>query len=317
MTFTLAHISDPHIPPDFVPSLFSLSPKQMVGHTNWRRTRRQRFSDARLAATIESIRQLRPDHVALTGDLVNIAHDRELSNARRWLERIGPADWVSLVPGNHDGYVRRARRKMLDLWADYMRGDDAQCSKPPRFPYLRRRGPLAIIGVSTLCLAPPFFAVGKVGARQRRRLGCILADCARAGLFRVVLLHHPPHRHATHWRHKLLDDRAVRATIGAAGAELILHGHTHMPTRQEISGPAARIPVIGVSPASAESGGSGGSGGSQAVARLNLFSIDGGPDRWRCLLERRSAADAPGDCVISRETLSTAARHLEVAEISP
>ena len=58
-----------------------------------------------VAALAEDINAHAPDHVALTGDLVNIALPGEFHNAAAWLKGFGNADWVTLVPGNHDAYV--------------------------------------------------------------------------------------------------------------------------------------------------------------------------------------------------------------------
>ena len=39
-----------------------------------------------------------PDHIAVTGDLVNLALDGEIEMARQWLESLGTPDDVSVVP---------------------------------------------------------------------------------------------------------------------------------------------------------------------------------------------------------------------------
>ena len=55
-----------------------------------------------LDALVSDMQAQQPDHVAVTGDLVNLALDAEFNPARQWLEGVGdPAD-VTVVPGNHD-----------------------------------------------------------------------------------------------------------------------------------------------------------------------------------------------------------------------
>ena len=98
---------------------------------------------ARIAADLAT---QAPDHVAVTGDLINISLAREYPPARAWLAALGSPQAVSLVPGNHDAYVGAASRDPQLYWGDYMRGDDAS---EPAFPFLRRRGPLALIGLSS------------------------------------------------------------------------------------------------------------------------------------------------------------------------
>src|SRR4029077_16481792 len=93
---------------------------------------------------------------------------------------------VTLVPGNHDIYVRGAQQAPAKYWADYMRGDDGL----DRFPFVRQRGNVALIGLSTALPTALFLAPGRLGKRQWARLLETL-DQTR-GLFRVVLIHPPP-----------------------------------------------------------------------------------------------------------------------------
>src|SRR5690606_24125384 len=129
-----------------------------------------------------------PDHVAVTGDLMNLALGGEIELARLWLEALGkPAD-VSVVPGNHDAYVRGALAKACAAWSPYMSGDNAAGpARPGSFPYLRVRGPVALIGVSSARATAPFMASGFFGESQAGRLSRLLDDARRRGLFRVVM----------------------------------------------------------------------------------------------------------------------------------
>ena len=60
-----------------------------------------------LDALVEDLQAQRPDHIAVTGDLVNISLVAEFAPARAWLESVGTPDHVTVVPGNHDAYVAR------------------------------------------------------------------------------------------------------------------------------------------------------------------------------------------------------------------
>ena len=53
---------------------------------------------------------------------------------------------MTVIPGNHDAYVRSMIEQAAASWGDYMCGDgDAE----PRMPFVRRRAGVALIGVST------------------------------------------------------------------------------------------------------------------------------------------------------------------------
>ena len=87
---------------------------------------------------------------------------------------------MTLVPGNHDTYVRAAARDAQLHWGDYMRGDDGGMRS---FPFLRRRGPLALIGLSIAVPTAPFMATGRLGGAQIARLAELLEQCAASGCF--------------------------------------------------------------------------------------------------------------------------------------
>ena len=79
-----------------------------MGYINWKRGRERLNDMAMLERLVADLRAQRPDHVAVTGDLVNIGMPEEFRRAAAWMETLGdPAD-VSFVPGNHDAYVRPA-----------------------------------------------------------------------------------------------------------------------------------------------------------------------------------------------------------------
>jgi 3',5'-cyclic AMP phosphodiesterase CpdA len=50
-----------------------------------------------------------------------------------------------------------------------------------------------------------------------------------------------------------MDAEAFAVIAKQQGAELVLHGHSHLCSRAEMDGPLGRIPVLGISSASAAS----------------------------------------------------------------
>src|SRR5215510_5994700 len=220
--FTLAHLSDPHIGPILTPPLRELINKRGLGLINWYRKRHRHHSVDVLRDIVRDLHAQSPGHIAVTGDLVNISLDTEFARAARWLAEVGAPQDVTLTPGNHDAYIKRVAGHAAEHWGDYMRGDDGAA-----FPFVRRRGPLAIVALTTSLPTGPFMATGRLGGEQLARLGEILARLAREPLFRVVLIHHPPIPNRGHYMKRLIDAPALRALIAAHGAELLLHGHNH------------------------------------------------------------------------------------------
>ena len=106
MSFTIAHITDPHLSPAPMPGFADLRLKRVMGFINWKRGRERLNDMGLLKRLVEDLRAQRPDHVAVTGDLVNIGMPVEFQRAALWMETLGEPYDVSFVPGNHDAYVR-------------------------------------------------------------------------------------------------------------------------------------------------------------------------------------------------------------------
>ncbi len=273
--FRLAHLSDVHLAPLPRPGLGDVSLKRALGYLNWHRRRKREHLRPVLDALVADLTQQSPDHIAVTGDLVNIGLPAEFVAAKRWLEGLGKPSSVTVVPGNHDAYVRLKNDPGFHRWSAYMRpiGDTAARSQwgPGKdgFPFVRIFGNIALIGLSSAIPTPPFVAAGRLGEGQRAALEHILCDLRQAGLCRVILIHHPPLVAQTSPRRALRDAVALGDILKRQGAELILHGHNHNQSLHWAAGPEQLIPVVGVPSASI--------GWSQhrPLARYNLFLIGG------------------------------------------
>jgi 3',5'-cyclic AMP phosphodiesterase CpdA len=271
--FTLAHLSDPHLPPLPTPRLRDLAGKRALGYLNWTRNRHRYHRRDVLDALISDMQTHRPDHVAITGDLVNLALEGEFAPSRGWLESIGTPDRVTVIPGNHDAYVRITRHRFAEAWGDYVHAQEIP-GAAVLFPSVRRRGPLALISLSSAVPTPPLMATGRLGRVQLDALEPMLLRLSTEQAFRVLLIHHP--LRSTSRAKRLTDSSRLLAILKRHGVDLILHGHDHVHSRIWIDGPKAAIPVIGVPSASALAH------GRYPAAAYNLFEIERERAGWRC-----------------------------------
>lgn len=286
--FRLAHLSDVHLGPLPEISYRELASKRITGYINWQRNRRAKLHDHVIDLLVDDMKTKAPDHVAVTGDLVNLALREEIEMSRLWLTEVGPGPDVTVVPGNHDAYVPGALDRACAAWGDWMWGDgDAVPAHRGAFPFMRRRGPCAIIGVSSARATAPFMASGYFGSTQAKRLAAMLDAARKDGLFRVILIHHPPVRGAAASHKRLFGIGRFQKIVARHGAELVLHGHTHLPTLYRIEGRDGRVPVVGVAAAGQAPG------GEDPPSQYNLFEIDGAPGRWNATLVRHGL-DATG-----------------------
>jgi 3',5'-cyclic AMP phosphodiesterase CpdA len=290
--FTLAHLSDPHLAPLPAATWSELVGKRVTGYINWQRKRRFVHDPDTLAAIVTDLKKQAPAHIAVTGDIANIALAAEFPQGRDWLARLGSARDVTFVPGNHDIYVREAIKFAGRQWGAYMSDDDAVGG----FPFVRHRGNVALIGLSTGVPTAPLLATGWLGANQLAELAAVLNKLKSEDAFRVVLIHHPPVTAAP--RHKrLLDAPVFKRLIAAHGADLLLHGHDHVHMINWLDGPnGTRVPAVGVPSASA------GRGTDKDPAAYNLYQIDGARGAWRCELISRGL-DSSGEVVQQKRVM--------------
>ena len=284
--FVLAHLSDPHVPSRLTTWPTAMLNKRVFGYLTWQLRRVRIHRREVLNALSLDLAENSANHVAVTGDIVNIALPREFVHAADWLRTLGPPDRVTVVPGNHDAYVAVSWNRSWSAWNNFMTSDDPAAAPrrnlpqrssrlaPETFPIYRRRGPLALVGLSTALPTAPGRSSGCVGPAQLERLADYLRRAGDAGLFRVVLLHHPPRAEQLPKYKQLTDAETFRGVIAEAGAELILHGHEHRFRYEELAGPDGIVPSFGVPSASMLPP------GEAAAAQYHLHHIRRSGEQW-------------------------------------
>jgi 3',5'-cyclic AMP phosphodiesterase CpdA len=256
-SFTLVHLSDPHMCSTQGLSAHALMNKRIFGYLSWRLHRRTEHRKEVLAALLSDLQAMELDHIAITGDLTHLGTPTDFFKAQQFLQSLGPPSQVTVVPGNHDAYVAAHWKHTFALWTEYMASDTtaqtaaANTDFRIHFPILRIRGRIALIGVSTARPSAPLFATGRVGDIQLQKLENILTETGRQGLLRVLVIHHPPVSGVVRWRKRLTDAGAFRKVLKRCGAEMILHGHVHRSSFTQLQTPQGNAPVICVSSASA------------------------------------------------------------------
>ena len=307
--FTLAHLSDPHLAGWSLDNPLALFGKRITGYLSWRLKRQKIHRPEILDRLVADVVQAKPDHIAVTGDLTNISLPQEFAGAARWLRSLGSAQDVSVIPGNHDAYVALPFDRSIGSWRDNMTGiamtGRAMTGRAPGesagampserpvmsmddFPYVRQRGPVALIGASTAIPTRPFSAAGELGEGQLQRLEAILEQLGRAGLFRILMIHHPPYIDHGGQRKSLRDHAALRQVLRQKGVELVLHGHTHTAGLGKVATPAGDAPVLGVPSASATKY------GHKDSAAYYLYRIGRVDDQWRLGISVRSLDPTSG-----------------------
>ena len=241
----IAHISDVHLPMTR-PRRWELLSKSFLSFLSWHHKRKRVHLPEVTSALLEDMRAHSPDHICVTGDLANASFRSELEQARAWLEDLAPAEKISFVPGNHETIVKRAEKKKPFYFSKWMRSDD----KVKKAPYIQRKGGIAFIGLDSAVATPPTFASGRLGEAQLARLAKLLKKAADEGLFRVVMIHHPPLPKMAKYRSALRDAETLQTVLQERGAELVLHGHNHRPMHKTLETTDGEVNIFGAGSAS-------------------------------------------------------------------
>ncbi|MEZ4368748.1 MAG: metallophosphoesterase [Kofleriaceae bacterium] len=267
----LAHCSDLHLLALDGARWLDFASKRWIGKANLLTNRSRHYLTEAFDDLVDDVSAEATgiDHLLCTGDVTNVALPQEYAFARGRFDRLalGP-DAVTVLPGNHDVYVLEGGHHFTETFGAYGESDpgwtwpvddtprghtvdgrraefDARVAA--RFPLVRVRGELALIGLTSSLATPWFTAYGRLGELQLERLRAVLADPRLAGKARVVALHHPP---AGRWAKSairgLKDHEAFARVIAEVGADLIVHGHEHRDLHHELAGPTGPVPVLGV-----------------------------------------------------------------------
>lgn len=223
--------------------------------------------------------QQRPDVVVLSGDITQRARPVQFRAAKAFADRLGAR--VLAVPGNHD-------IALFDLWARFTR---------PYARYAKAFGSdlepvhasqdLLVIGVNTT--RPWRFKNGEVSAAQIDRVATWLAG-ASAQQLRVVVVHQPAAViRAEDRADQLRGHHAALRAWAAAGADLVLGGHIHLPYTLAQHGLARRLWVV--------------QAGTAVSSRIRL-EVPNSVNilRWgaSCAEQVRRGADAGKDCLVEQ-----------------
>jgi len=178
--------------------------------------------------------QQRPDVVVLSGDITQRARPAQFRAAKAFVDRLGAP--VLAIPGNHD-------IALFDLWARLTRPYARYATAfGAELEPVHSSHDLLVVGVNTTRAWR--HKNGEVSAAQISRVATQLAAASPLQL-RVVVVHQPAAVTQAPDRTNLLrGHRAATQAWSAAGADLVMGGHIHLPYTLALHGLARRLWVV-------------------------------------------------------------------------
>ncbi|WP_157272184.1 metallophosphoesterase family protein [Azohydromonas aeria] len=236
-------------------------------------------SDAHFGTEVPAVRdalralalQERPDVVVWTGDLTQRARQEQFAAARRFADSLTGARSLAM-PGNHDIPLWNLAQRLLHPYARYARAFGAELE-----PEMESDDLLLLLVKTTRRWRHKH---GELSAAQVERVAQRLRRAAPRQL-RVVATHQPLHAfEACDLAHRLRCPRQALATWAAAGADLILGGHTHHPRCERVDAGTRAVWIV------------------QAGTALSQRVRGGQPNSVNVL--RHDAGTDPGHCAVER-----------------
>ncbi len=208
--------------------------KRLIGGTNLLVKRGKRHQVAVIEKALSRLDEIGVDHIAITGDLTNLALPSEFEAARRVVDAIsGGSDRVSIIPGNHDYYTADAERerRFETTFDAYLQSDLPAYQQPSGYPFCHLRGDdVAIVGLNSGIPTLPLYATGRVRDDELVATEALLADPKVRDRFKVVMIHHP----LTQFEHskfdyirRLINAKEVLRVLRHGNVDLAIHGHNH------------------------------------------------------------------------------------------
>ena len=215
-----------------------------------------------LEPLIGSISGIKPDLVAVSGDLTQRARSHQFLEARAFLDRLPQPQIV--VPGNHDIPLHNLYARFVGRLAKYRRyiTDDLQ-------PVYADKE-MIVIGVNTARSLT--FKGGRINQLQVAELRAKLCAGGDSAI-KAVVTHHPFDLPESHDERDLVGRaQMAMATLADCGADLFLAGHLHI---SHTGNTAKRYNIAGHSALVVQAGTATSTRGRGEANSFNVLRIDG------------------------------------------
>ncbi len=169
-----------------------------------------------LRPLIDTINDLAPDLVTISGDFTQRARLGQYRAARAFLSRLEPPSLA--VPGNHDTPLDNLVVRLLTPWRRYRHYIDANLE--PSW----QDQEIAVVGVNTVNRWS--WQRGRIGRHMVRRI-CGEFEGNRGRRMHIAVLHHPLEHGAEVDKRLMRGARSALRRLGQCGADIVLSGHLH------------------------------------------------------------------------------------------
>jgi 3',5'-cyclic AMP phosphodiesterase CpdA len=173
-----------------------------------------------VAALIDLVKRVKPLAAVLSGDITQRARRAQFEAARNFLDQLGVRHQL-VIPGNHDIPLFNIAARVFAPYAGFERVFGSVLE-----PQVQCDG-FRLIGVNTT--RPSRHKDGEISDQQIERVARELRE-AGAGQLSIVVTHQPVHvLRSSEVHNRVHGYRSAVLAWAAAGADIIMGGHIHLP----------------------------------------------------------------------------------------
>src|SRR5690606_32702914 len=110
----------------------------------------------------DELRAHAPAQVLVSGGITNFSLPGEFARGAEWLDSLAPSGAVHIVPGNHDALVPVEDAEGMGRLRAFTEGGT--------WPWVKQRGAVSFIGLSSALPTATLVASGRLGAAQLTQL---------------------------------------------------------------------------------------------------------------------------------------------------
>ncbi len=218
----IIHISDLHLPTKL--RVFSLLGKSLIGYLNFHFRRRKLHPIDVIKEIMIHINNSNYDILVISGDITNISHEKEFSEAKKILSPILNKK-TFIIPGNHDRYSEKNIHLFEKYFGEFL-GEDILDNGYSKIKILEDK---IFLGLDSNSPTPIANASGKIDLEILNKSLDILKKNHSSKKI-ILVCHHPiwnDPRHEESIYHKMTNRDEVVQVLKEKKIHLYLHGHAH------------------------------------------------------------------------------------------
>jgi 3',5'-cyclic AMP phosphodiesterase CpdA len=228
--YRIIHLSDLHCGRERM-GIKDVFNKRASGYLNYKFRRKKHFTPGLKQQIPDLLKNQTWDLLLISGDLTNLAYEREFEQARILLEPLLKKSRTLIIPGNHDRYIRGASRKnLINKYFGEFCPFTWQSRKTQPYHIQKLNDQVLLVALDMAVPRPYFSSRGKISSASLQQCLIELNQPEYKKMQKIGMGHYPiwiPGEIHEGYFHQLAGRKAMMQFLQEGDFDLYLHGHIH------------------------------------------------------------------------------------------